>query len=190
MNEKKVIPILRGRTEFAGVDNVMIIRVYCPYCDRLHTHGWPDHHTNPRHKEHRTAHCPPGSPFKETGYYIALHRKRGIAADEYAEYDFELPVKDVKSMAGVYAILRNGEWLYVGKSGNIFRRIAGEHEILDYEARPTDQIKVWRCRDRKEATRFENQLIREKKPQFNRIFQSKTRWAPRTKDKLTGVVPA
>ena len=51
-----------------------LIKVYCPYCDLWHTHGWDDT-IRAGKVSHRGAHCNEG-PFKNGGYYIAPFRKR------------------------------------------------------------------------------------------------------------------
>lgn len=44
-------------------------RVWCPYCRREHIHG--------NGPGHRVAHClNPHSPFLESGYFIALSKRR------------------------------------------------------------------------------------------------------------------
>jgi hypothetical protein len=59
------IPILRG---FVNAAN-RTITIFCPWCDRWHTHGWlPD--TPAWAIEHRFAHCHAGTPGDDTGYYI------------------------------------------------------------------------------------------------------------------------
>ncbi len=50
------------------------IAVWCPHCCRLHFHGW-DPADNGHVISHRVAHCLPGSPFKEHGYYISVWRQ-------------------------------------------------------------------------------------------------------------------
>ena len=49
------------------------IAVWCPYCCRMHFHGW-DMRDNGRVLSHRAAHCREGSPLRDTGYYIAVWR--------------------------------------------------------------------------------------------------------------------
>jgi hypothetical protein len=60
-----------------------IISVWCPFCREQHLHGW-DPGYGSTHAEHRTAHCSNAeSPFKETGYYISVWRKKD---PEYASH--------------------------------------------------------------------------------------------------------
>jgi hypothetical protein len=65
-------PILRG----FPISNTQIA-VYCPYCDYFHKHGWDQNEGNDAGDLfHKVAHCSnPYSPFKNGGYYVALHRK-------------------------------------------------------------------------------------------------------------------
>jgi hypothetical protein len=60
------IPVLRGFLS----DNGKIINVFCPYCDKYHSHGW--HPENPSWAiEHRINHCiDKNRPF--TGYHIGV----------------------------------------------------------------------------------------------------------------------
>lgn len=71
---KVKIPVLRGILK--NTDGVTIIKVWCPYCECYHTHGWPYESRSSRKKEHRTAHCGDipqnNSPFRETGYMIGI----------------------------------------------------------------------------------------------------------------------
>jgi len=62
-------PLLRG---FLSADG-LTIRVWCPFCEKMHFHGWPDGRRK-RKPENRSNHCPPGSPFDATGYRIAPWR--------------------------------------------------------------------------------------------------------------------
>jgi hypothetical protein len=68
-------PILRGHLDSSG----RTIRVFCPYCDTFHTHGWPEG-TSPRAIEHRNAHCHTANPYRESGYYIALFKREDSGA--------------------------------------------------------------------------------------------------------------
>lgn len=47
------------------------LQVWCPYCKQYHRHGW-DVDNADNDVEHRKAHCRPGSPFRESGYYIGV----------------------------------------------------------------------------------------------------------------------
>ena len=49
-------PILDARPTASGLE------VWCKHCNKWHQHGKGD--------GHRTAHCPPGSPYYETGYVL------------------------------------------------------------------------------------------------------------------------
>ncbi len=76
------IPVLVGVVERVlgqrGRPDVVQLVVYCPYCRRLHEHGWGDtgDHTRVDYVEHRHAHCGDRSPLREKGYYIALDPTR------------------------------------------------------------------------------------------------------------------
>ena len=48
------------------------IAVWCPYCRKYHLHGWDHDKHKDTDAEHRCAHCNPGSPFEDGGYYIAV----------------------------------------------------------------------------------------------------------------------
>lgn len=65
------VPVLRGVLKSRGKE----IRVYCPYCNTTHSHGW-DPQLSPRRIEHRSAHCSGDNPFREGGYYIGIARPR------------------------------------------------------------------------------------------------------------------
>jgi hypothetical protein len=63
------VPVLRGFVSYNG----NMINVFCPYCDKYHSHGW--HPENPSWAIGlRIAHC--SSPFKERypggGYHIGV----------------------------------------------------------------------------------------------------------------------
>jgi hypothetical protein len=62
------IPVLRGFLSYNG--NLIHVNVFCPYCDKYHSHGW-----NPENPswaiEHRCAHCF-DKPFNKGGYYIGV----------------------------------------------------------------------------------------------------------------------
>jgi hypothetical protein len=51
-----------------------LIDVFCPYCDRMHTHGW-DPANNARVVEFRVAHCDQGDLFYGGGYWISVWRQ-------------------------------------------------------------------------------------------------------------------
>ena len=68
------VPVLRG---WLTKDGTQIV-VFCPYCNRMHFHGWPSG-TPRRALEHRVAHCTTRqSALYEGGYYVALFRKKDI----------------------------------------------------------------------------------------------------------------
>jgi len=50
------------------------LAVHCPWCDRVHLHGWNPKHDG-RHVESRYPHCPHG-PFLESGYLVSVLRKK------------------------------------------------------------------------------------------------------------------
>ena len=64
------LPVLRG---FISLDRCHI-RVHCPCCDKMHEHTWepdaPDWSIS-----HRVAHCLPGSPWRDGGYYVGPFTK-------------------------------------------------------------------------------------------------------------------
>lgn len=47
------------------------VECWCPHCQRSHIHGWPKG-THRLDVSHRCAHCEPGTPFKDKGYFIGL----------------------------------------------------------------------------------------------------------------------
>jgi hypothetical protein len=72
----KTSPVLLGEWDklpFMGV------RVWCPFCQRYHHHGWDESSYS-----HREAHCEQrlgwtkkiDLPFKDTGYYIKMPKKK------------------------------------------------------------------------------------------------------------------
>ena len=65
-------PLLRG---FLSADG-KTIRVWCPFCECMHQHGWPEGRKKTK-RENRVEHChSQRSPFRvqETGYDIAPWR--------------------------------------------------------------------------------------------------------------------
>ena len=62
---KEKYPILRGYV-IEG-----ILRVHCPHCDVEHSHGI-DVSEDKGTPTHRAAHCVNSSPFKKTGYMVAV----------------------------------------------------------------------------------------------------------------------
>jgi hypothetical protein len=80
MAKSKVI--LRGFVNrgIGDSDQSPLIKVWCPYCDQFHVHGWPWKPKDWRYKEYRRAHCDGNldSPFHETGYYIAEFKQKDI----------------------------------------------------------------------------------------------------------------
>ena len=71
----KGYPVLRGfvETNPRNPEHSSIL-VYCPYCNESHVHGW-DATEGGGSVSHREAHCPPGTPFKDKGYYIGEFRQ-------------------------------------------------------------------------------------------------------------------
>lgn len=71
-------PVLKGFISHYSEGD--LIRVWCPYCNKFHTHGWPaDSGTA---KQHRVAHCVGDTPFKDTGYYIKPFAKTEIDSSD------------------------------------------------------------------------------------------------------------
>ena len=73
---KEQTPLLRG---FLRKNHEAIqLDVWCPYCDALHTHGWPP--GAGWQPQHRWAHCysKNESPLRETGYRIAPYRVKDL----------------------------------------------------------------------------------------------------------------
>jgi len=68
---KKGIPVLRGVLSLTRQGN-KIIRVWCPYCDKAHIHGWPDPEAPDWSISHRRPHCLENTPFSKTGYYVGV----------------------------------------------------------------------------------------------------------------------
>jgi hypothetical protein len=50
------------------------LAVYCPWCDRLHYHGW-DPRNDGHVLQHRAAHCDKESPLSGNGYWISTIRR-------------------------------------------------------------------------------------------------------------------
>lgn len=69
-------PVLRGWV-FEHTPGHLEIRVYCPYCDKFHYHGWYKGCSG----GHLVAHCVLDTPFRKTGYYV-----------------YEWRIKDLKEM--------------------------------------------------------------------------------------------
>ena len=63
----ELIPTLKG---FVSRDG-KIIRIWCPYCLRWHSHGWGPDDAARRKGTHRVAHCHDvESAFYKTGYFL------------------------------------------------------------------------------------------------------------------------
>ena len=66
------IPTLRGYLNRNGYtkegEEAYTLHVFCPYCQRFHTHGVLQREFHEKHN-HRVAHCESG-PLVEKGYYI------------------------------------------------------------------------------------------------------------------------
>ena len=59
------------------------IAVWCPFCAKMHCHGW-DPALNGRHAEHRVAHCHnPESLFDKTGYFISPLRQSDAGYEQH-----------------------------------------------------------------------------------------------------------
>ncbi|MHB1572150.1 MAG: hypothetical protein ACYC0H_23500 [Solirubrobacteraceae bacterium] len=70
-------PILRCRVEVCE-NGQILLRAYCPYCAREHTHGGGNVTSPINGKDgfgHRGAHCPTG-PFRDGGYYLEAEPPR------------------------------------------------------------------------------------------------------------------
>ena len=74
--KKKELPILRGFVKKDNNNGLLVLDVFCPFCDSWHRHGYDKEDKNI--PSHRAAHCIYGkeSPFKNTGYYIAPFIKK------------------------------------------------------------------------------------------------------------------
>jgi hypothetical protein len=69
--DRKKFSVLRGVVEI-DADGTIFLRVFCPWCDTFHTHGWKLGDTKPTHK---VAHCAKeGGPFEGVGYLVAPYR--------------------------------------------------------------------------------------------------------------------
>jgi hypothetical protein len=82
-------PLLVGRVRVEGFrPPVLLLEVWCPWCKRLHVHGWSGDDRRADHVEHRVAHCLDGSPLQGQGYYVGLdpaareENRRAFAAFE------------------------------------------------------------------------------------------------------------
>ena len=71
---EKNAPVLRGWLHGRiHPDGSAQVAVWCPYCRRLHLHGWDTTAHNRGRAEHRVAHCcNDASPFRADGYWIGL----------------------------------------------------------------------------------------------------------------------
>jgi hypothetical protein len=69
-------PLLVGRLVFTPGRRrsppVLTLHVWCPYCRRTHSHGWPDADAKLTVVAHRAAHCDDASPWRIGGYWIGL----------------------------------------------------------------------------------------------------------------------
>ena len=83
------LPLLVGRVRVEGFrPPIMQLDVWCPYCKRVHVHGWSPEDRRADHAEHRVAHCLDGSPLQEGGYYVGLDSAAcGENKRAFAEYD-------------------------------------------------------------------------------------------------------
>jgi hypothetical protein len=69
-------PLLVGRLVFTpgrrGSPPVLTLHVWCSYCRRTHSHGWPHAAAKLSAVSHRAAHCDDASPWRVGGYWIGL----------------------------------------------------------------------------------------------------------------------
>lgn len=77
------VPLLKGFIVKAAAGHALI-RVWCPFCKCVHTHGWPADNDNRSGNwlgSHRVAHCHvKSSPFKRGGYYVKPFTKKEMIA--------------------------------------------------------------------------------------------------------------
>jgi hypothetical protein len=66
----KNLPVLRGFT-FEG-NGYIGIKVFCPFCDKFHSHGWGEGETKPAG---RSPHCTTRGEHYPNGYWIAPFKK-------------------------------------------------------------------------------------------------------------------
>lgn len=69
----------------------------------------------------------------------------------------------------VYAWIRGGRYLYVGRSESVLVRL-GTHNIIGTAANPllaTDRIAIWHFEIRRDSMKFEYVLINQFKPELN-----------------------
>lgn len=75
----RTLPVLRGRLvpydqlSPSGNPHECWLLVLCSGCGWEHAHGW-DSRYGGEHLEYRNAHCPPGTPLHETGYFVSVLR--------------------------------------------------------------------------------------------------------------------
>lgn len=78
---------------------------------------------------------------------------------------------DVKTqlayVAGVYLLVRDGEIVYVGQSGNVYSRIAKHMDTARFEF---DSFSIFICVDKNDRLKMETELIHKYQPPENRIF--------------------
>lgn len=71
---------------------------------------------------------------------------------------------------GVYAWRRGDEWLYIGMSDSVFRRINDRHHVINrleeviYER---DEFYIYECDSLYEAEELERELIQRHRPKYN-----------------------
>ena len=81
MKNDENIPQLRGFVS-SQIGQQPMLHVYCPYCKKLHTHGWGD--GGARQKPGmwkgapRVSHCDNNSPWYGKIYYIRPHFKKDL----------------------------------------------------------------------------------------------------------------
>ncbi len=70
-------------------------------------------------------------------------------------------------VAGVYLLMRDGEIVYVGQSGNVYSRIA---KHMDTARFTFDAFSIFGCSDKDGRLKMEAELIHKYQPSENRIF--------------------
>jgi len=78
----------------------------------------------------------------------------------------ELKIADFRA-ASVYAVIRDGELIYVGSSQNGLRRPADSSHHMAPHFRHTDQVLAWQFNSIARARTVESELIVKYKPRFN-----------------------
>lgn len=82
--------------------------------------------------------------------------------------DIEILGKHFKKQYGVYAWVRDGKYLYIGRSSCVYQRLYNHDVIGVREAvLDTDVIQVWLCSDAQSSIHLENRLISQQRPYYN-----------------------